>query len=92
MNGDLSYNSNDLQTYDTSTRVGIVTNRIEHTSIPEMVALLYAKADADGSTIPSILYPSKKVVIADPALLISWGNPNLLVTFGNSPKNLPSLE
>jgi len=63
MNGDLSYNSNDLQTYDTSTRVGIVTNRIEHTSIPEMVALLYAKADADGSTIPSILYPSKKVVI-----------------------------
>lgn len=63
MNGDLSFNVNDLQTYDPATRVGIVTNRIEHTNLPDKVAQLYAKADANGSSIPAINYPSKKIVI-----------------------------
>lgn len=63
MNGDLTYNSNDLQTYNRTTKVGINTNRIEHTGIPEKVAQLYAKADTDGSTIPNINYPTKKIVI-----------------------------
>lgn len=63
MNGDLSYNSNDLQTYDPSTGVGIITNVIEHTNLPEKVAQLFAKADADGSVIPAINYPTKKVNI-----------------------------
>lgn len=63
MNGDLTFDVIDLQTYSTTTRVGIVTNRIEHTNIPDKIATLYAKADADGSSIPAINYPSKKVVI-----------------------------
>lgn len=64
MNGDITYNSNDLQTYSASTHVGILTNAIDHTNIPDKVATLYAKADANGSTIPAINYPSKKVTIA----------------------------
>lgn len=64
MNGDLSYNSNSLQNYNPTTKVGIITNAIEHTGIPEKEAMLYAKADANGSSIPSINYPSKKVSIA----------------------------
>lgn len=64
MNGDLSYNSNDLQTYTPSSNVGIITNSIEHTSIPDKVMGLYGLADADGSSIPAINYPSKKITIA----------------------------
>lgn len=64
MNGDITYNSNDLQTYTASTHVGILTNAIDHTNIPDKIATLYAKADANGSTIPSINYPSKKVTIS----------------------------
>lgn len=63
MNGDITYNSNDLQTYSRATEVGIVTNSIEHTNIPEKLMGLYAMADADGSSIPAINYPSKKVTI-----------------------------
>ena len=64
MNGDISYNSNDLQTYSPTTHVGILTNAIEHTSIPDKIMPLYALADADGSSIPSINYPSKKITIS----------------------------
>lgn len=64
MNGDISYNANNLQTYNRSTRVGINTNTINHTNIPDKVAELYAKADANGSNIPAINYPSKKVTIS----------------------------
>jgi phage-related protein len=63
MNGDLSYNSNDLQTYTPTAGVGIITNSIEHTSLPDKLMALYAMADADGSSIPAINYPSKKVTI-----------------------------
>lgn len=63
MNGDITYNSNDLQTFNPSTGVGIITNRIDHTNIPDKIAELYAKADANGSSIPAINYPSKKIVI-----------------------------
>jgi phage-related protein len=63
MNGDLTYNSNDLQTFNPITRVGINTNVIDHTSIPDKIAELYAHADSNSSSIPSINYPSKKVTI-----------------------------
>lgn len=63
MNGDLTFNSNDLQTFNIATQVGIVTNSIEHTSLPEKVMQLYGLADADGSSIPAINYPSKKITI-----------------------------
>lgn len=64
MNGDLSYNSNDLQSYAIATRTGIVTSIIDHTNLPDKIAQLFAKADADGSTIPAINYPSKKITIS----------------------------
>lgn len=64
MNGDLTYNSNDLQTYTRSSEVGIITNSILHTSLPDKVMGLFGLADADGSSIPAINYPSKKINIA----------------------------
>lgn len=63
MNGDITYNTNDLQTYDPDTRVGIITNEIEHTKIPEKVAALFAKANTDGSAIATVNYPSKTITI-----------------------------
>lgn len=69
MNGDISFNNHDLQTFtehDDSgdpSFVGIITNLIDHTSQPDEVAQLYALADADGSSIPSLNYPSKKILI-----------------------------
>lgn len=64
MNGDLSFNSNDLQTYDPSTDVGIITNVIDHTDGPELSMSLLGLADADGSSIPSINSPSKPIALA----------------------------
>ena len=64
MNGDLTFNSNDLQTYDPATNVGIITNLIDHTDGPELDFSLLGLADADGSSIPSINSPSKAVALA----------------------------
>lgn len=64
MNGALSYNSNSLQTYNPTTKVGIITNSIEHTNLPTKIADIFTKADANGSVIPAINYPSKAVTIA----------------------------
>lgn len=64
MNGDVSFNSNDLQTYDPATDTGIITNVIDHTDGPDMVMGLYGLADADGSSIPAINYPSKPIALA----------------------------
>lgn len=64
MNGDLSFNSNDLQTYDPTTNVGIITNLIDHTDGPELEFTLLGLADADGSSIPAINSPSKAVALA----------------------------
>lgn len=63
MNGDISYNGNDLQTFNRSTQVGINTNVIKHTDIPAQVAELLALADTDGSVIPDINYPSRTIRI-----------------------------
>lgn len=69
MNGNISFNGNSLQTfvkYDDSgdpSFVGIITNLIDHTNQPDQVAQLYALADTDGSSIPSLNYPSKKILI-----------------------------
>jgi len=64
MNGDLTFNSNDLQTYSPATNLGIITNIIDHTDGPDMLMAIYAMADADGSSIPAINYPSKPVALA----------------------------
>lgn len=63
MNGDITFNSNDLQTFSSTTKVGINTNVINHTDIPDKVASIFAKADANGSSISAINYPNKKVSI-----------------------------
>lgn len=63
MNGDLTFNTNDLQTYNTVTKVGINTNKIEHTDIPDQVMSIFAQADANKSVIPNVNYPSKKITI-----------------------------
>lgn len=64
MNGGLSYNTNNLQTYSPATQTGIITNVIDHANLPEKVMNLFAKADANGSAIPAINYPSKRITIS----------------------------
>lgn len=64
MNGDLSFNSNSLKTYNPATGVGIGANVIEHTDGPDMLMSLFGMADADGSSIPAINYPSKTIPVA----------------------------
>lgn len=63
MNGGLTFNSNNLQTFDRTTQVGINTNVIEHTNLPDKIAEMFAKADANQSVIPTTNYPSKKIQI-----------------------------
>jgi hypothetical protein len=64
MNGVLSFDTNSLQTFSRTTKLGINTNVIQHTNLPDKVAELLAKADANQSVIASVNYPSKKVSIA----------------------------
>lgn len=61
MDGSLTYNSNNLQTFDPSTGVGINTNSIKHTNIPESIAELYIKANANDSDVPDQEFPSKSI-------------------------------
>lgn len=63
MDGGLTYNGNDLQTFSRATGValGINTNVIKHTDIPESVAELYMKASANDSVVPDLEYPYKMV-------------------------------
>lgn len=63
MNGDLSYNTNNLQTFDPVTRVGINTNVIQHTDVPESVAELYIIANSNDSDVPNEDYPSRRIVL-----------------------------
>lgn len=53
MNGGLTYNTNSLQTFNRSTRVGINTNVIKHTDIPASVGELYVVANANDSDVPN---------------------------------------
>ncbi len=64
MNGDVSFDSNNLQTYSPSTHVGIISNVIDHTDLPTKIAELYAIAGADRSAIMSTSYPSKTITLA----------------------------
>lgn len=63
MDGSLSYNSNSLQTFDRSTKVGINTNSIQHTDLPESVAQLYNIANASDSVVPDLEYVYKAIKI-----------------------------
>lgn len=61
MNGQLTYNSNSLQTFDRSTLLGINTNSILHTDIPLSIAELYMKASTSDSVVPNQEFPSKSI-------------------------------
>lgn len=61
MNGGLLYNTNSLQTFNRSTRVGINTNSIKHTDIPTSIAELYVVANANDSEVPNEEYPNKVI-------------------------------
>lgn len=63
MNGDITFNSHDLQSYNPTTDVGIATNSIDHTNNPDTVAPVIALADANESALPTINYPSKQITI-----------------------------
>ncbi len=64
MNGNVSFDSNSLQTYDPTTNVGIVVNTIEHTDIPEKELNLFQIANANLSALSSVNYPLKRIVIS----------------------------
>lgn len=63
MTGAVLFNTNSLQTFDYTTRVGILTDNIDYASLPQKVVNMYALAHANASTIPFINYPSKSIKI-----------------------------
>lgn len=63
MNGSVTYDSNNLQTYNRSTGIGIITDDIDLDSIADKDISLYGLAHANASTIPFINYPSKTIPI-----------------------------
>lgn len=64
MTGALTFNTFNLQTYDPATRLGIITNKIKHTDIPQKELALLGLANNNGSVLPYSQYSSKKVVIS----------------------------
>ncbi len=64
MTGAITFDSNNLQTYTASALVGIITNAIEHTNLPEKDAALFALANTNASVMPYVGYPLKQVTIA----------------------------
>lgn len=63
MTGAVSFDSNSIQTYNRSTRVGIITNSIEHTGLPDKDAAIFALANTNASVQPYVGYPSRKITI-----------------------------
>lgn len=64
MTGAITFDTNNLQTYSPTTNVGIITNSIEHTNLPNKDASLYALANYNQSVIPYVGYPSRAISIA----------------------------
>lgn len=62
MTGAITFDSNNLQTY--AALVGIVTNAIEHTNLPDKDTTLYPLANTNASVIPYVGYSSKVISIA----------------------------
>lgn len=63
MNGSLTYNSHSLQTYDRATRVGIITDSIQHNDAPASVGDLITLANVSDSAVPTNEYISKSISI-----------------------------
>ncbi len=64
MDGNVTYNGNSLQTYNASTRVGIITNKIKHTDAPNSVGDVSIIANASDSEVPTNEYPNKSIQIS----------------------------
>lgn len=64
MNGNASFNNNNLNTYTPSAGVGFLINKIKHTDGPDAVYSLLAIANANRSDIPDLDSPSKTVAIS----------------------------
>lgn len=64
MNGDASFNSNDLNTYTPSAGVGILINKIRHNDGPDTLYNLMAIANANHSSMGDVDSPSKTITIA----------------------------
>lgn len=63
MTGAITFDTNNLQNFNYATRVGIITNSIEHTNLPTKDAALFGLANTDRSVIPYVGYPSKAITI-----------------------------
>lgn len=63
MNGNITYDGYDLQSFDHLSRVGIIINSIKHTNNPDLKIDIYPIASSDGSSIVNTTYPSKTVLI-----------------------------
>lgn len=51
MNGEIAFNTHDLQTYDPVAQVGIIVDDIDHSDVPEKVIDMYSVANANMSAI-----------------------------------------
>lgn len=63
MDGSISFNGNSLQTFNRTTRTGIIVDHIDLESVPDRKFDLFALAHANESVIPSDEYPSKMIPI-----------------------------
>lgn len=62
-NGALSFDANSLQTFDRTTRVGIITDNIDYASIPTKNLSIFPLAHSNASAIPFHNYPSKAITV-----------------------------
>ncbi|WP_438980185.1 phage distal tail protein [Polynucleobacter sp.] len=63
MDGNISFDSNSLQTYSRSTGIGIITDDIDLDSLADKVLNVLGLAHQNASTIPFINYPSKTIPV-----------------------------
>jgi hypothetical protein len=63
MTGALSFDSNSLQTYSPTTRVGIITNDIDFSDIATKSMSMFPIANSNLSAISSVNYPNKTITI-----------------------------
>lgn len=63
MDGTIAFNANSLQTFNRSTRVGIITDHIDLESVAEKDISVYALAHTDQSAITGEVYPSRTIQI-----------------------------
>lgn len=64
MTGAVSFDSNNIQTYDPTTDVGIIVNDFKISDLPQKVVNLYALANANHSVIPNVDYPSRQATLS----------------------------